>query len=194
MVPVKDQFDEPSPAVAFEFEQEDFDFTINGKSVQRPVSYLTVAEKGVKIGNPVEVVYLQGENGQRGPSQEKRIEAMEFLTEALKDGCRPVKDAWRCDANPNGDGNGGCGYIAGKVGAEKGQCPYCGSSISMIRGLQEDAEGQGISWGTVKRAAPALPVVSAPKGSSSAKSGVLHYWRLPDGHPKLAPNAPSVLA
>lgn len=193
LVPVADQFDEPSPAVAFEFEQEDFDFDINGQTVQRPVSYLRVSETGIKIANPAEVVYIQGDASKRGPDPEARKQAFEFITEALKDGARTVKDAWRCDSNPDGDGNGGCGYIAGKVGAKSGQCPYCGGSISMVRGLQEEAEGLGISWGTVKRAAPMLPVVSAPKGSSSAKSGVLHFWRLPDGHPKMGPNYVSVL-
>jgi len=202
-VPVKDQFDEESPALAFEFDQEDFDFDINGKTVQRPVSYLRIAETGIKqwnVNNAVEVVYVQGDAGKRGPDPEARKQAFEFITEALKDGARTVKDAWRCDKNPDGVAHPSgdpakreCGYIAGKVGASKGQCPYCGGSISMVRGLMEEAEGEGISWGTVKRAAPMLPVVSAPKGSSSAPSGVLHFWRLPDGHPKMCPNYVSVL-
>jgi hypothetical protein len=61
----------------------------------------------------------------------------------------------------------------------------------MVQGLKERAEQDSLSWGgAVKKALGALGcesdrVIGTGKGSHKAPGGLVFYWRLPDGHPKI---------
>jgi hypothetical protein len=149
------------------------------------IAYLSIVERDVVIDSPTELVAVAGD-GRRGPSQEKRLEAAEFLTRVLRDGAYPVKDCYRCKTNPDGAPGGKCGHHAvttvEKAGG--GACPDCGGELLTVTGLKALAELEGISFGTVKRAGDkdALDTVSGRKGFGP---GSMVYWRLPDGHPAL---------
>jgi AAA domain len=194
--PVKDSYDETPRALAFEFATEEFDQS-DGRSVE--VSYMRLAEKGLAITNPVSLVHVAGDgdgDGKHGPSPEKAAEAAEFITETLADGCRPVKDVYRCKANPDStstpnDPSRKCGHASIKTFEAAGECcPGCGGEMVGVIGLESMAEAASISFHTVKKAKVAISVPSGVKGFGATR---INYWRLPDGHPSLNPNAPEVL-
>jgi hypothetical protein len=191
IVPVKDSYrsvveNGAYHAIAVEFDEEDLD---DGNGVLKPVAYMRIAEKGVAITNPVECVYLMGENSQRGPSPEKFAEASEWLQVILADGAMPVSDAVLCVSHPNGRTSKTdptrkeCGYMSyAKVGDNP--CPYCGGNVQLVQGMKETAEMDSLSWGgAIRKALTAIGCVSDRKGSKTADSGLVFSWRLPDGHP-----------
>ena len=182
LCPVKDSYDETPRAIAFEFLVEEFEKKDSDDAFE--VAYFGIVERNIHVTNPTELVVIQGDGDtKRGPSPEKAAEAAAFLTDALQYGAQPVKDAYRCP---------GCGhYSVRHIASVNGACPECNGPVTEVEGLETLADAAGISWGTAKRAKQALEVESARKGFGPMS---LNYWRLPDGHPKLAPNAAQVLA
>lgn len=187
IVPVKDSYrpvvnNGAYHGIALEFDEEDID---DGNGVLKPVAYMRIAEKGVAISNPVECVYLMGENSQRGPSPEKAAAAADWLNTILADGAMPVSDSSRCMTFPDGNPNaiGECGFMSyAKIGDSA--CPYCGGPVQLVQGMKETAEQDNLSWGgAIRKALAALGCVSDRKGSKTADSGLVFSWRLPDGHP-----------
>jgi len=186
MCPVKDSYADTPKAIRMEFRVEEFDQP-NGLPVD--IAYHGIIETGVSVPNPTALVVVQGKNGDtsKGPAPEKMAEAAEFLTNALADGPRAVKDTYRCLTHPDSQGLGSnlCGHKAVKeVEANSGACPDCQGPMQATPGLMTEAEGTGISWGTIKRAKDGLTLVTARKGFGG---GGIFYWRLPDGHPSLNP-------
>jgi len=57
-------------------------------------------------------------------------------------------------------------------------------------GIVQSVEVEGMSMMTVRRACEAIGVIKSRHGSGK---GSVPYWRLPDGHPALAPGAPTSL-
>ena len=195
LVRVKSSYCDPmengayNQSLAFEFDEEDLD---DGKGNLRPVGYVRVAEKKVPIADPTGMVYLGSDGkGARGPNPEKAAEAAEWLGKMLGDGAMPTSDAARCNTHPDGNpaAKNECGWMdASKCG---GGCPYCNGPTTMVQGLKESAEQDSLSWGgAVKKALTALGCESDRKGSLKAPGGLVFYWRLPDGHPKIANPAP----
>jgi hypothetical protein len=184
-VKVKDSYGDPrengafDKSVAYEIDEEDLD---DGNGNTRPVAFVRIADKRVPISDPTAMVYLGGDgSGTRGPKPEKAAEAAEWIGTQLADGAVPTSDAGYCKTD---------GYLAwDKCG---GGCPICGGSATMVQGLKERAEQDSLSWGgAVKKALGALGcesdrVLGTGKGSHKAPGGLVFYWRLPDGHPKIA--------
>jgi hypothetical protein len=171
-------------SVAFEFDETDLD---DGKGNSRPVTFLRMTEKGVGIPDPTAMVYLGGEGGgARGPSPEKAAEAAEWLVKLLGAGAMPTSDAAVCQTNPDGNPAGGaCGYM--DASKAQGGCPYCGGKVSLVQGIRESAEQDGLSFsGAVRKALGALACVTDRKGGHKAPGGLVFYWSLPDGHPRIA--------
>lgn len=186
MVKVKDSYGDPKESgaydksVAFEIDTEDLD---DGNGNLRPVALAKITDKRVAIADPTGMVYLGGDGGgARGPAPEKLAEAADWLVKQLGDGAMPTSDAAVCMTKPDGDTNGGCGWMDASKCA--GGCPYCGGPVKLVQGLKETAEQDSISWGgAVKKALTALACESSRKGSAKAPGGLVFYWRFPDGHP-----------
>lgn len=187
MVPVKDSYrnvveNGAFHGIALEFDEEDID---DGTGTLKPVALMRIAEKKVAISNPVECVFLMGENSQRGPTPEKAAEAADWLKDILSDGAYPTSDVSRCMTHPDGNPNNTseCGWMSyAKIG--DGSCPYCDGPVQLVQGLKESAEQDEISWGgAARKALAAMGCISDRKGSKTADSGLVFWWRLPDGHP-----------
>lgn len=167
-------------AIAFEWDAVEFIDPIKGTPYE--VGALRIAEKEVSIGDPLATVRMAKDgDGKSGPSAEKRAEAAEFLSNALAAGPLPVepRGAHVCLA--------GCGYTAGD------SCPKCAGQVTTGPYLKGLVESEGLSWGTILRAQEVIGVVKGRKPGPNPKKrleGSIAWWRLPDGHPKLHPNAP----
>lgn len=200
LCPVKDNYGEKPAALAMEFDTEEFDQE-DGPPVE--IAYVNISERQLTIANPTALVVVQGQgDGKRGPKPEALRDAAAFLTETLANGPLSVKDCYLCLTNPDGIAPDGsklkdpedpkrkCGHKTVKdVQSAKDVCPDCGGPVQAVEGIHSRAEGAEVTAGTLKKTLPHLGVITARKGFGS---GGMWFWRLPDGHPKLAPNAPKV--
>jgi hypothetical protein len=173
----KNAYGPESDAVAFEFDQETFQQP-NGDPVD--MSFVHLAEKGIKFTNPVSLCIIQGDAEKKGPSPEMLAAAAEFLTLTLADGPVPVEDSNLCPDH-------------GHIHMDVGTCNVkgCTRDLRTVLGLKSMAQDADISHGTLKRARAALEIVASRKG---AGKGAVPYVRLPDGHPAINPNAPVTLS
>ncbi len=184
--PVKDSNDETPLAIAYEFDTEDFDQS-DGRTVS--VAYMIESERDIKVVNKTALVFVQGSgDGKRGPAPEQAAAAAEFLTDLLAHGPVAVNDHILCSTNPLGVG-GDCGLFHAD---HDGACPDCGGPTHGQLGIKSLASESEVSFGTAKRAKAALTIESSRKMDKHSKGGKrsVVFWRLPDGHPSLIPNAP----
>lgn len=199
--PVKTSNTETPKAFSYTFETVDM---VQESGDEISVGFASPDEVDLDIPNPTALVVLTGDGtgGKKGPDPVKAAEAADFLTENLKDGPVPVTDCQQCK---------GClkHFSMKHVSANGGACPECqpvdedtvkagkvkvspNAVTITIEGLTSRAAREAISFnGAVKRAKSALQIESGRKG---AKEKSIPWWRLPDGHPKLSPGAPTELA
>lgn len=179
---VKDSWRELPPAIAFSLDDSyEVDDPESDDGVRRIVA-LHVDDDKYRVADPLALVRVMTGKGE-GESAGKRAEAAQWLLTKLATGPMPVNACEMCPthghvkADPHAkgeDGHGGCNQ------------PLIG-----VEGLTSLAEADGVSWRTVRRAQAAIGIVLSRKG---AGKGSVPWWRLPDGHPSLAPNAPTDLA
>lgn len=206
LCPVADGYRETPLALAFEFGTEDF-VQSNGDTAE--VSYVSLSEKDIAVPNPTQLVVIKGDGEKHGPDPVKAAAAMDFMTDALAAGCRPVSNVVLCLTNPAGvpvlDDNGQpeldddgrtkrtCGHVSIKRAEKaKERCPDCGGKLREIKGLRVEAEEKDVAWGTVKRYKPDLEIETCAKKQGFGDT--INYWMLPLTHPKCDPTGPRELA
>ncbi len=191
LAPVKDAYAQAGNCYAFELEAEDYDQS-DGNTIS--IARVIHTESDVKIGDKTALVLVQADgDGKKGPTAEKSIAALEFLTNALANGPRCWADVHLCLTHPNSDkvptdadwAQRKCGHKAINKSAN-GVCPDCGGPMQVVVGLETEAKDptNDVKKGTIDRAKDALGIITARKGNST--TGAMFYWQLPAHHPTLA--------
>lgn len=108
------------------------------------------------------------------------------LTDAQKVGCVRISSA---EGGPSASKKAEAAEFLTKLLAF-GPRPVNTATVNgkTYNGIVQEAEESAISMMTVRRAGDAIGVVKSRHG---AGKGSVPFWRLPDGHPALAPGAPS---
>lgn len=176
LVPAKDSNAPPGDAIAFDFDTVDFTMS-DGRMAEIP--RLSIAEKGIKVTNLADVVNVRGEASQRGPTNEKVMEAQEFLTKALANGPVPVADHYRCDSTGNLFSVGHV-RMHSKADGSAGMCPCCDGSATDQAGISTLAQMAGVSNASLKRAYLNLECGSDRRG---VKETSMVYRFLAETHP-----------
>ncbi len=173
-----EQYGEPPPPLALEFAEVE----LRQPGSEAFVSSLWVTEHDGSVPQPLELLRPPSA---KGPAlfDWELAEAAEWLTDLLAPGPMAVEqNVGMCPSH---------GHVAG----DAGRCPACGGVATQCASIKGCARDSGISWAAIRRAEAAIGVHKErhfPLGRERA-DGSLAYWRLPDGHPNLAPYASKVL-
>ena len=173
-----DQYGEPPPPLALEFAGVDLPYA----EAQAFVSSLLVREHDGAVPNPIELLVPRGA---KGPAlfDAELAEAAEWLTNLLAAGPMAVEQ------------NVGMCPTHGHVACDGGCCPACRGMATQCVSIKSEARDSSVSWAAIRRAETAIGIQKErhfPLGRKRPE-GSLAYWRLPDGHPNLAPYASRVL-